>query len=170
MRAGIGDGVCTVISRKMRIGVVSVKTEGEDLHARIAAPGQKPADTVVDTAKIFGDDPDSGDLLSENAEQILSGSDDPAAVARVRRAVRNGIVIRESDKVIDPDHIIHIRHGFHPIHPPVIAMQAETEPPVEGIPPQLAIRRKIIRRNTGNTLRNPVPVQLEDFRMRPCIG
>ncbi len=71
--------------------------------------------------------------------------------------------------MVNTNHVVHGGHGFHPLHPPAIAGQAQIMPPIQGIPPQLTILGKIVRRNPCHPLGNPVPIQLENLRVGPRV-
>ena len=169
MGSGVGDAVGCITAGEVRI-ISAVEAKGEHFHTRIAAPVQKLSDTVVYTSEILSDNPDSRYLAVQRFKQILPRTDNPFSFPGIGHPVTDGIVIRKPDEVINPDHIVHRCHILHPGNPPVISPATETAPPVQGISPELAVLGKIIRRNTGHSLRNPVSIQLENFRSGPGIS
>src|SRR5664279_64754 len=57
-----------------------------------------------------------------------------------------------------------------PLDPPVVSLVGEDVPAVEGMPPELAVRAEIVRRNARNRGGPPVFAESEQPAMRPDVG
>ena len=72
--------------------------------------------------------------------------------------------------MVDAEDIVHLGHALHPLHPPVVLPdEAQVEPAVQRVAPELAGLGKIVRRDAGHPLRDAPAVQLEDVRMGPGV-
>ena len=72
--------------------------------------------------------------------------------------------------MVDPHPVRFFAQYPEPFLPPAPAVLSHGIPPVQGIPPHLALGAEIIRGHPGHFRRIAVPVQLEIFPVGPHIG
>ena len=72
--------------------------------------------------------------------------------------------------MIDANHIRTASQRSDALHPPLILRRFVGRPVVQRVAPQLAVRRKIVRRHSGDVTGAEVFVQGKKLRMRPDIG
>ena len=92
-----------------------------------------------------------------------------ASELRGRITVGNEVVLVKASEMIDPDNVIQLIAVCNSLDPPPVTGLLMIIPAIQRISPQLSRSRESIRRTARHTDRRTVLIQLEKFRMRPCI-
>ena len=151
-----------------------VEAELQNLH-----PGQTEAvaqldDVRGDHAQVLGDDRHDlpfilGQRRVKRLEKILARAGHPLSRFCGGTAKGDLIVSCKPAEMVEAHDVHQVKDGPESLDPPLIPCLFVRAPLVEGISPQLACRRKVIRRNPCYHGWQTVLVQKEKFRIGPCI-
>ena len=161
----IADCIGRPGARTVIPALARVEAELKQLHARIPRVLDELPHCVGHVAEVLRDDPLLSERRLQRVEKVNAGALFPVTTRRVARPRRDGVVLVEATEVIDTYHIEEIEAAAHPGDPPVVARLRVVVPVIDRIAPELAGRRKAVRRAARDLLRLPLLVELEQLRM-----
>ena len=170
MGTGIDHAVLVVIVRQIIALLPGIKGKLQHLHAGIPGGLQHLLDVRGQEAQILGDEVHFPQLLLHRAEEINARALAPLPVFGGLIPIGNGIIAGKAPEVVDAGHIKELHIVAQPAHPPGILIFLHVLPAVQGVPPQLAVGGKGVRRAARHINGAAVLVQLELLRFRPNIG
>ena len=171
MGGSIHDAVLRgVVLRKIFALSGGVKSELKHLHSGIGRLLQQLPYRRGDYSQILRNDTILSGFPLYDLEKVVFRTLVPFAAVRGLVSERNSVVAVEADEVVYTDDIIQLLCKTHSADPPAVVFLLHSVPVVDGISPQLPVRRESVRRETGNNGGNSVLVQLEQLRLAPDVG
>ena len=161
----IADCIGRPGARTVVPALARIEAELKQLHARVAGVLDELPHRVGHITEVFRDDPLLSERRLQRVEEVNAGALFPVTARRIARARRDGVVLVEATEMVDPHHIEEIETAAHPRDPPAVARLLMVVPVIDRIAPELAGRRKAVRRTTRDLLRLPLLVELEQLRM-----
>ena len=169
VRPGIAHRVLRPTVRGIIRLLPGVKGELQDLHPGKARIPHKLPHRIRHIAEVLRDDPLLPERLLKRPEKLDPRPLLPSPAPRVLIPARDGEILVEAPEMIHADDIIERKAVPHPLNPPAIAALSVILPIVEGIPPELAVRRKGIRGAARNPKGLSLGAQLKKLRIREKI-
>ena len=172
MRAGIDHAVRHQIVRQVKIlRVVAAKRELQDRHPRQPRRLAQRDHPRRQLAQILRDDLRLRKRRPHRFEQLHARRLHPLSRARRRRRRRNPPIGIKPAEMIDAHHIAQLKRSPQPCMPPREAVGHMPLPFIKRIAPELAIRRKVIRRHARHRRRpTRLSIQLKQLRIGPHVG
>ena len=146
------------------------EAELHDLHARQIVCFPKRDDGFRDEPQVLRQDRQLAERAEQRIEQRPPGPLHPSALLRRGRIGCHLVVRLETTEVIEPHEIDDFEGGANAFNPPGVAALLMEFPAIDRIAPQLAGRREVIGRDSGNHRRMPALVELEQVAVGPNIG
>jgi hypothetical protein len=158
-----------VIVRQVLIPTVSSKRELQNAHAGKSEVVAKSFDIGSDDAKVFGDDGQFPERVSECNEKLSARNINPLTSLGCFVASRYFPTRGEASKVIDAQNVNGLKRSAQPIYPPSKARRAHRVPVVNRIAPKLPRAAEVIGWNARDDYRPAVAVEFEHLWMTPHI-
>ena len=150
-------------------GIPGIKCKFQYLHSRIPALPYELSYRVRHVSKIFRNNFFLPKPSIYRAEKFNPRSLFPMPVPGRCLTIRDRIILIKSSEMVNSYDIIKLVAVRQSADPPVISRTSVIIPPIERISPHLSVCCEPIRRTTRNRTRKILPVQLEQFRVRPRI-
>ena len=124
----------------------------------------QPLDRRRDNTEVLSSDARSPELGLHRLEELASGASAPTALLGSAVAVWHGPARNEAAEVVDPCGIHQLERSPKPLDPPSEAVISHGAPVVGRVPPELAGRTPVIRRDSR------CPVTIEQVRVLTVVG
>ena len=152
MRTEVADAVLIAAVRQVVRLAVGVERKFHYPHTGQSGILQQLLDFRRQIAQILGDKACPVEPAGQHPHKAHSRALTPTAVLCGLVAVGHGPVALHPAEVVDAQHVEELRRTLDPADPPAVAVRLHALPVVQGIPPELSVRREGIGRDTGDLL------------------
>ena len=156
MRTEVADAVFVAAVRQVVRLAVGIERKLHHPHAGQSGILQQLLDRRSQIAQILGDKARPVEPACQHAHQVHPRSLAPMAVFGRLVSVWDGPVALHPAEVVDAQHVEELRRALDPADPPAVAVRLHAFPVVQGIPPELSVRREGIGRDAGDLLGHAV--------------
>ena len=166
--AGVDHTVLDVVVGQI-LAVPAAEGELQHLHAGETALRQQFPDAGGQLAQVLGNNGQLPQGGFQGVEQLHPGADLPLAGAGGGAGGRDGPVCIKTPEVVDPDQVVDAQGVADPLNPPGKAGLPVVGPVIEGVAPELALGREVIRRAARHPGELAVGVQLKEPAAHPGV-
>ena len=156
--------------RQIVAGLARVKGELEDLHSREAGVLDQLRDARRQIAQVLRYEARVVEPVAQHAHEADSRPCAPLAVYRGGVAVGHRPVAVKAAEMVYAYDVVEVLRVLDAAYPPAIAVGFHMLPVVEGIAPELAVGREIVRRHARHSRRHIALVQQEALGVAPHVG
>src|SRR5882762_890873 len=167
--SGVDNHVFVIVVWQIDILRVAAKRKLKNPHAGKVEIVAQRFNIGRNHAKVFGNNRQFTQLISDRCEQFSSRRFNPTATFRGLISARYFPTRSEAAKVIDAGDIEHLQGGVYSPDPPLEAVRKHLVPVVKWISPELTGSAEVIRRHAGYYNRRPTCVQLKLIRIGPNV-
>ena len=151
--------VLGVVRERMDVLGVVVERVLHDPHPGRANLLPEAIDLRRDHTEILDDDRQVAELALDDAEEVVAGAGAPSSVPGQRFVRRDRPVRDEATEVVEAGQVEELEGPAEALDPPVVSLRGVRRPPVERVPPVLAVRVEVVGRCAGD------PGRVEQLRM-----
>ena len=144
MGGGIYNAVLVLVHSGKILAILIIECEVKHLHSGEACIVEKLNYVLCDKTEVLCNNLRLGETLSNGAEESNAGSRIPFTVFSGGLAVGNVVIACKSAEVVDSENIVELICKTYSVDPPGEAILFHKRPVVDGVTPELTVRRESI--------------------------